>query len=228
MTPRALFLDFDGLMCDTERAARRSWEETWAEFGVAFPEELWERIEGRADGERVALNALSAAVGRQVGPKVRDARASRKRELSAKEPLRPGVDQLLGLAQRCGLPMAVVSSSPAEWVVGHLARLGVRDHFALVITGEAAVRHKPAPDLYLVALAQMGVPPSAAEALEDSVVGIRAARSAGLRCVAVPTSDEAAKRATEADLVVAGFEDYLRQAEWTDMDQRQRKDQWAR
>ncbi|MER7728144.1 HAD family phosphatase [Streptomyces sp. NPDC096323] len=227
MIPRALFLDFDGLICDTERAARRSWDETWARLGVRFPEELWERMEGRADGEQLALDALGAALGRPPEAGVRDTRALLKKRLSEREPLRPGVGRLLALARRGGLPLAVVSSSPAAWVEGHLARLGVRDHFAVVVTRETAERHKPAPDLYLAALARMGVAPFEAEALEDSAVGVQAARSAGLRCVAVPASGGAAERVTEADLVVADFEEYLRQAAWTDVDERQRENRWA-
>lgn len=214
MPPLALFLDFDGLICDTERAARRSWEETWAEYGRTFPDELWQRMAGRSDGEAIALAALAPALGRPADEKLRNRRTRRKRELSEREPLRPGVRELLDAARTQGIPVAVVSSSSAGWVDGHLSRLQVRDRFAFVLTGDQVVRHKPAPDLYLAALARMGVAAKDALALEDSPVGVRAARAAGVRCVAVPSSDGDAGRLADADAVVGVPGAYLLEAEW--------------
>ncbi|MFE9402173.1 HAD family hydrolase [Streptomyces sp. NPDC006530] len=217
MSPRAVLLDFDGLMCDTERAARRSWEETWAYCGLVFPHGLWRRMQGRSDGESIALDSLAAALGRPVTADLRDRRRRRKQELSDLEPLRPGVAELIEGARSQGLPVAVVSSSRADWVEGHVARLAVGDRFAFVLSGRDAERHKPAPDLYLAALDRLGpagVDARAVLALEDSPVGVRAARAAGMRCVAVPSSVGDAALLTAADAVVAAPGAYLLEADW--------------
>ena len=84
----ALFLDFDGLICDTERAARRSWEECYRELGMTFPAQLWEQMAGRPDGESVAVADLSGRLGRPVADALRDRRLRRKQALCAAEPLR--------------------------------------------------------------------------------------------------------------------------------------------
>ena len=183
---RALFLDFDGLMCDTEAAARRSWAELYARLGHDLPGAVWARMVGRSDGHEVATADLSARAARPLTEDELRWRIRRKQELSDAEPLRPGVAELVAAATRRGLLLAVVSSSSARWVLGHLSRLGVLGHFATVVTGDDEPRHKPAPDLYSRALAETRVAAAEAVAFEDSASGVAAARAAGLRVVAVP------------------------------------------
>lgn len=183
---RALFFDFDGLICDTERAARRSWAELYALLGTALPPEVWERMAGRSNGHETAAADLGARLRRPVTPGELAWRTARKQALSNEEPLRPGVAELMATAKTRGLLLAVVSSSPAGWVHGHLYRLGIVHRFRAVITGDDEPRHKPAPDLYLRALATTGLVPADAVAFEDSPSGVTAALAAGLRCVAVP------------------------------------------
>lgn len=194
---RALFFDFDGLICDTERAARRSWAELYAQLGTVLPPDVWEQMAGRSNGHEAAAADLSARLRRLVTPGELSWRAARKQALSDVEPLRPGVPELVATARARGLLVAVVSSSPATWVHGHLARLGILHRFHAVITGDDEPRHKPAPDLYLRALATLGLTPAEAVAFEDSPSGVTAALAAGLRCVAVPNA--AATRAQGLD-----------------------------
>jgi hypothetical protein len=66
--PRALFLDFDGVVCDTERAARRSWEELYARSGTRLPHEVWHRMVGTASGAEVAHADLGARRRTPYGP----------------------------------------------------------------------------------------------------------------------------------------------------------------
>jgi beta-phosphoglucomutase-like phosphatase (HAD superfamily) len=95
---------------------------------------------------------------------------------------------------------AIASSSELEWVVSHLDRLGLRDAFASVACHGPELRAKPDPDTYLAACAALGVEPAAALAVEDSPHGIRAARAAGLRVVAVPNDVTARLDLSAADL----------------------------
>lgn len=202
MALEAVFFDFDGLICDSERAARRSWEELYAESGVDFTDELWGRMMGNSAGEAVAIGDLALRRGSGVSPAELTRRRARKNALVAAEPLRPGVEECLEEVARAGALAAVVSSSGLPWVGGHLQRLGIRERFAFLITGELAERHKPAPDLYLLALRRARVEPESALAIEDSVAGVRAARAAGLRCVAVPGAAGGHQDLREADLVL--------------------------
>ncbi|WP_214103846.1 HAD family hydrolase [Acrocarpospora catenulata] len=185
MAVRALFLDFDGLICDTERAALRAWQELYASFDLEYPDALWVRMAGNSRGSEVALADLRVKLGRTIGPEVLAWQRGRRAQLADLEPARPGVPELLTAAAARGVPVSVVSSSPARWVGHHLTRLRLAG-FSSVVTGEDAALHKPSPDLYRVALRRAGVPAGEALAVEDSVIGVRAAKAAGLACVAVP------------------------------------------
>jgi HAD superfamily hydrolase (TIGR01509 family) len=185
MYPDALFLDFDGLICDTERAARRSWEELYARLGLEFPQPLWARMRGRSDGESLAVADLARHHDGARWQDLLSWRRARKQELADLEPAAPGVMRLVETAGQLGIPVAVVSSSPLAWVGRHLGRIGISQRLSFVITREDARRPKPAPDPYLAALRRAGVGQEAAVAFEDSPPGVASATAAGVRCVAV-------------------------------------------
>jgi HAD superfamily hydrolase (TIGR01509 family) len=185
MIPEVLFLDFDGLICDTERAARLSWEEFYSRLGLEFPSALWAQMVGRQDGESLAVADLSRRRARAQWQALLSWRRSRKEELADQEPVLPGVIQLMDTAEDLGIRLAVVSSSSAVWVGRHLRRTGLYSRLSFVITREVGRCPKPAPDLYLTALRRAGLEPRAAVAFEDSPPGIRAVAAAGIRCVAV-------------------------------------------
>jgi HAD superfamily hydrolase (TIGR01509 family) len=96
------------------------------------------------------------------------------------------VDAALTALTAAGVRLAVVSSSPGTWVHPNLERLGWLARFEVIVTREDAPRAKPHPDLYLRALQLLDANPAVAVAVEDSATGVRAARAAGLRCVAMP------------------------------------------
>ncbi|WP_328665427.1 HAD family hydrolase [Streptomyces sp. NBC_00328] len=206
MPTDTLLWDFDGLICDTERAAYRSWELLYARHGQVFPDEVWEAMAGRATGESHAAQDLAGRLGRDLSVEEMTERRAVKARLADAEPLRPGVARLLENAGRRGIRCAVVSSSDGDWVRGHLERLRVLDRFTLVVTGEQVEARKPAPDLYLRALDLLGTGPDTGLALEDSPIGVAAAKAAGLTCVAVPGARGVRTELIKADMVLDSLE----------------------
>jgi beta-phosphoglucomutase-like phosphatase (HAD superfamily) len=96
--------------------------------------------------------------------------------------------EYLESAHRLGLHIGLASSSPWEWVSGHLTRLGLIDYFEHITTRGQTARLKPHPDPYLALLSAFGLAPNEAIVLEDSAPGVAAGRSAGIFTVAVPNS----------------------------------------
>ena len=206
---RALVFDFDGLILETESVSVAAWESVYRDHGHELDRERWFANLGTVD--TVDLHAeLETRVGRGLD---RDAlRAERDRirdEAFAVLAVMPGIVDFLIDARRLGLATAVASSSPRSWVEGHLSRLGLIDEFACLQCFDGDIPAKPAPDLYLAAVAHLGVAPSEAIAFEDSPNGIAAAKAAGLYCIAVPNSVTRALDLSQADMVVASL------AEWT-------------
>ena len=185
--PRALILDFDGLVLDTETAVYESWREFYEREGQHLTVDDWLAAVGYVNGfdPRAHLEKLT---GRGFHWPEHDSALSRRVvELVRDLPPFPGVRALLENGARLGYRIGCASNSTADWVSPGLERLGLRRFFAVVRTRESVARHKPAPDVYLGALADLGIAdPAGSIAFEDSEPGVRAAKAAGLYVVAVP------------------------------------------
>ena len=100
-------------------------------------------------------------------------------------PLVPGaVKAVEGLAARW--PLGLASSSNREVIDTVLELAGIAQYFRATVSSEEVERGKPAPDVYLEAARRLGVDPTDCAAVEDSANGIRSARAAGMRVIAIP------------------------------------------
>lgn len=125
---------------------------------------------------------------------------------------RPGIARLAAQADAAGWQLAVASTS-AEPSVRAVLRRAVGDELASrfeVFAGDVVVAKKPAPDIYLHALAALGVAADDAVVIEDSGIGLRAARSAGLRTVVTVSGYTAEEDFTGAALVLSSLGDVSR------------------
>lgn len=182
---KAIIFDFDGLMVQTEHAFHESLRDALAAHQVDLPMSLFIQMLGggytfdpyeylcEQTGQRPDRDAFWEGIHRS------------HQALADQEPLLPGVAQWIDDAERLALRRGVTSSSPHSWVDGHLRRLGIYDRFHTVICREDAPQRKPAPDLYLRTLEELGVQPSEAFVLEDTQNGITAAKAAGLYVIGV-------------------------------------------
>jgi HAD superfamily hydrolase (TIGR01509 family) len=103
-------------------------------------------------------------------------------------PLRTGIDRLLDELAAAGIRVAVATTAGRTWVgelLGTLLGPERAARFETVVTGEDVARRKPDPEVYLIALDRLGCAAASAVAIEDSGVGVAAARAAGLACLAV-------------------------------------------
>jgi len=104
------------------------------------------------------------------------------------------------------VPLGLASSSNREVIDSVLDAGGIAGLFGATVSSEEVARGKPAPDVYLEAARRLGADPVACAAVEDSHNGIRSAKAAGMRCVAVPNAHYPPGEAVaEADAVVAGL-----------------------
>jgi HAD superfamily hydrolase (TIGR01509 family) len=86
-------------------------------------------------------------------------------------------------------PLALASGSPREGILIALERLGIRECFSAVGSSEEVPHGKPAPDVFLAAAKALNVEPARCVVFEDSLVGARAARAAGMACFTVPSAE---------------------------------------
>ena len=206
---RALIFDFDGVILDTEVPAFRAWQETYAARGASLPLAEWAKGIGAGRNEKAfdVYAYLEEQIGHAVNrDEIRREYRMRADALIAAERPRAGLAELLASARAADLRLAVASSSPREWVEGHLRRLGLYAEFAAIRTFEDVTLTKPSPDLFLAALEAVEVSGAEAIAIEDSPNGILAAKRAGLFCVGIANPITAQLDLSGADLLFDTFE----------------------
>ncbi len=199
---RALLLDFDGLMVDTEWPAYRAWQAIYARHGAALALSDWVRCVGSGYGERFdPVRQLAELSGRSLDREALVAEKDRlKWRVTDTAPLLPGVAERIAEARALGWPVGVGSSSGGAWVRGHLDRLGV--DVDAIRTADDVQRIKPHPDIFLALAEALGVAPGDCVVCEDSLNGVLAARAAGMFAVAVPNRVTRILRFDEAHLRV--------------------------
>ena len=202
---RAIVFDFDGLILDTEEPVYRSWLEVYEAHGVELPFERWVQIVGSTTTGFHPQRHLEERLGRSLPKEVLDGRIGRRTELVLAQKLLPGVVQHINQAKALGLKVGVASSSTADWVKGHLSRLGILEKFDCLRCRDDVANAKPEPDLYIAVLECLGVTASEAIAIEDSPNGVTAAKRAGLRCVAIPNSITAKLDLSGADVILGSL-----------------------
>jgi HAD superfamily hydrolase (TIGR01509 family) len=185
---RAFLFDFDGLILDTELASRAGWELLYREHGHELPADLWATLVGTTHAPWDPRAHLEELVGAPLEwDALNERRYAHEIALIEAEELRPGIEEYLAAARRDGLKRAIVSSSTRSWVDMHLERLEQAVGWDAICTADGdRTRAKPAPTLYLEALQLLGVAAHEAVAFEDSPHGVRAAKAAGVFCVAIP------------------------------------------
>ncbi len=199
----AIVLDFDGLILETERPQYEAWRDVYASLGRELPVQAWLDVMGKPVKTDLFPRRLAAELGRDldIDKLIKEYREIVARLLEA-QPIQPGVQRLIEDAREMGLKLAVASGSTHRWVDGHLKRLGLFDFFDHTTCSEDTDKHKPDPDPYLHACVALGVPPQCTLALEDSALGITAAKAADMFAVAIPTSMTGYQSFDHADLIL--------------------------
>lgn len=119
----------------------------------------------------------------------------------------PGLIDLLNEIRRSGLKVGIATSSIYELVEIILEKCGINSYFETIATTDQAGKSKPAPDVYLLAAKNLGVLPENCVVIEDSSNGIKAAKSAGMFCIAYQQHNDLLQDASHADKLIHGFKE---------------------
>jgi HAD superfamily hydrolase (TIGR01509 family) len=200
VTTRAILWDMDGVLADTSQLHFETWERILVEQGIPFDRQKFHLIYGLKNRD-----LLPYLTDRPLDPEWVESIADQK-ELAFRNALHghlfplPGVVKWLQQFNNLGYRQAVASSAPPENVEVLVDELGIRRYFdALVTPGD--LPGKPDPAVFLLAATQLEVPHYHCIVIEDSIPGIEAARRAGMRTIAVTTTNPP-EVLTQADIVV--------------------------
>lgn len=193
---RALIFDVDGTLAETEDLHRQAFNRAFDELGIPWhwtPERYADLLAVMGGKERLEHDI------RDTHPEGAEAWLARLTEIHDRKTrvygdlveagrlgLRPGVGRLIAEARAAGLQLAVATTTSRPNIDRLIAMNFSRGDvpFAVIAAGDEAARKKPAPDVFDLALARLGVAPTEAIAFEDSAAGIRSALDAGLPVLA--------------------------------------------
>ncbi|MBK5239215.1 MAG: HAD-IA family hydrolase [Actinomycetales bacterium] len=220
----ALLFDCDGVLADTERFGHLpAFNRTFAEFGLPLQwseDDYAEKLKIGGGKERMKSVLTPAFVAAAGLPSDEDGQREllaawhrRKTEIytelvnSGAMPARPGIARITRAALAAGFDVAVASTSAevsVRAVLTHAVGPELAEAFH-VFAGDIVPQKKPAPDIYLLALHEMGLHAADVVVVEDSANGLRASHAAGLRTIVTVSSYTGEEDFTGASLVVSSL-----------------------
>lgn len=203
---KACLFDLDGVIVDTAKYHFLAWKRLAAELGFEFTERDNERLKGVS--RMRSLDILLEIGSMQLPDDEKERLAERKNnwyvdsisKMDASEVL-PGVEDFLKALKEAGIKIALGSASKNAMLI--MNNTGIKGYFDAIIDGTKTAKAKPDPEVFLLGARELGVEPSECAVFEDAEAGVEAAHKAGMVVVGIGAKDVL----TEADIVIAGFEE---------------------
>ena len=206
---KAAVFVMDGLLIDSEPLWRQAEKSTFREVGIELTDQMCHETLGLRADEVVAhwygKFPWSGATLEEVEIRLV---SSVQRLISAQgQPLK-GVPTL-SVLRKAGFKLGLASSSPHVLIETVVGKLDVRDYFAVMCSAVDEDHGKPDPAVYLKTAEKLGVDPTNCIAFEDSVSGVRSAKSAGMSVIAVPAENQYCEREFEmADIKLRSLAEF--------------------
>lgn len=182
-----IIFDMDGILIDSERQSNEGWLWAAGQLGVDMPMWLIDSFKG-APAELCCKffdDYYKGVIDYWEAKELRTRHVYKIRETEG-IPVKKGVNDIFEYIRNNGLKCAVATSTRRESAEKTLHEIGVWDYLDAVVYGDEVERGKPEPDIFLRAAKAIGVNPSEAVVVEDSINGIKAGYAADMRVVHIP------------------------------------------
>ncbi|PTN10076.1 HAD family phosphatase [Mangrovibacterium marinum] len=175
---KGLIFDLDGTISDTMPIHFVAWRNAAARYGIDFTVELFDQLAGIPLYPTV--EKLNELFGTKIDPQeMGDAKeAEYEANMHLAQPIEPVVDIIKKYHGQ--LPMAVGTGGLKRLAKKSLELIGLDQYFDIIVAYEDVNNYKPHPETFLRCAEQMGVEPAACQVFEDGVLGMQAARTAGM------------------------------------------------
>lgn len=177
--------DMDGVIADTQHIHARVEAKTLASYGLMIdPAEISRRFSGVSNKDMFATLFAERNLPSPHSPEVSDRIFA---EFCKCAPEFRGIGGTITRIRELHgrIPLAVASATRPQGIELILRTIGVYEHFTAITSSREVARGKPAPDVFLLAAEKIGIQPKNCVVIEDGVAGMRAAKAAGMRCIAL-------------------------------------------
>jgi len=207
--PWGAIFDWDGVIIDSSRHHKLSWERLAREERRDLPPDHFKAGFGRKN-QFIIPNILKWTTDPAEIERMGRRKETIYREVMEEGDLQPlpGVRRWLEQLRIGGVRCAVGSSAPRENIDLALSKIGLAEFFDAIITAEDVTVGKPNPEVFLKAAVGIGRRPECCVVFEDAHVGIEAARAGGMRVVGVATTHPP-EELTGADLAVHRLDELM-------------------
>jgi beta-phosphoglucomutase family hydrolase len=201
---KAVIFDFDGVLIDSGPAHQKAWAELGVMIGKSFDETFFKQTFGMPN-EPIIKIWLGEEEGGARWQELAEIKEQKYRELVGESliVIDGGFEFARELKEE-GWKIAIGSSAPAENISLILKSLNQENLFDEIVKAGDYEKGKPNPDVFLTAARKLNISPGQCIVFEDAVVGVTAAKSAGMKCVAITTTSPS-ELLSQADLVVDRF-----------------------
>ena len=203
---RGVLFDMDGVLVDSEAYICKAAILMFSELGVRAEPDDFQPYVGM--GENRYIGGVAEKYEVSLNIEYAKARTYKIYEQITRNRLSalPGVHDFIGRCQRKGLKLALATSADHIKMVINLREIGLSANTVMAtVNGLEVDRKKPYPDIYIKAAGNIGLDPRECLVVEDAVSGVKAAKSAGCRCLAL-TSSFSADDLYEADWICKSLE----------------------
>ena len=204
---KTVIFDMDGVIVDSEPLYEQHLQAFLVKLGVSQPELIEVSLKGVSSRDTSKLLIETFQLEYEVDELVTISRKAYLDHLDSikKLPSIPGVVEFVKYLNKSGFSLALASSASAKRIDLFLSKLRLKQFFPVIVCGDDVKRSKPDPDIFLLAAQKLGAKPSDCVVIEDSQVGVRATKAAGMKCIAYAGSAHNSDDLSEADLVVKDF-----------------------
>ena len=185
---KAVIFDWDGTLADTKKAVAESFKRVLTEIGCTVNNEFLERRIGTGTRKMLedALNKCNITFNNRMLEELTRKKVRLQKELSETVNLFEGATDLLdALYGRIKIALATMSSRPV--IDKLLSEKKIKKYFNAVVTADEISKPKPDPEIFLVAATKLNLSPEDCVTLEDSIFGVKAAKAAKMKCIAIPS-----------------------------------------
>jgi beta-phosphoglucomutase len=203
---KTVLWDMDGVIWDSYPFHFNAWQEVFIRRSVEFTEADFAGLFGSRNDAVIGSVMGKELPQKNVRTMLREKEEAFRRRATGRIKPFPGVMELLHALKKGSFRLGLVSSAPTENIYFALSELDLAGTFDCIVSGQDVSESKPSPQIYLLAAEKLGTVPSDCVVIEDSPQGVKAAKTARMKCLAVANTHHQ-RELQEADTAVDSLED---------------------